>query len=232
MKRTNHDTRENAAALILAVVVFALVALVAGCAGPLYTIHKGDHSSGIHFSPGELQDKGHAYDVQFTPSCYYRIDTREQSDWNKLCGQSAALLHQEKSIRWGWRCNNQNVLEINPYLHIDGQIVVPELNWVATASDTSYTVNGPIPVDDGAVYRLYFQVQYKAIRFLCWDTNAGILYFSTYHNDKVQGWNGAFGYALYPWFGGTVTAPHNIEMFMVELDWINATEDIPVTVFE
>lgn len=197
----------------------ALFALAVGCSsGPWFTIQKGTHSSGTHFSitTGE-EIHGMAYKVTFLSNCVYSIPGENMYDWNKLYGRSYGFSHQQWSIRWGWRAQKHGPgLEITPYLHVDGEIVVPAVDWFR---GKEWVHSGPIPVMPGTVYMLTFEYQggdWINFRVICAETGE---YFAAHIVDKrFEGFGTGWGYKLWPWFGGDETAQDDCRIYLRPVD--------------
>lgn len=93
-----------------------------------YTVKKGRHFSfprRILFTknPSEI-----TWEVCFDSNCNYIIKnkdgsiSRDQKDWNKLCGVFFSLLNTRKdSVMIGWRYNvDEDLIDLSPYYHISG----------------------------------------------------------------------------------------------------------------
>lgn len=193
-----------------------VVGLVAGCAGgPIYTIDKGDHSSGIHFSThGGDGVHGVAYELKFDESCVYKIDGQNQFDWNKVGGRGYGFSHQNWSVRWGWRARPDGWLEINPYLHVDGSIVIPEVEWAGRNART--VGKGPVPIRPGFTYLVGYDRAGTILNFTVACAETGDYYWGWSVSDQYEEFDGC-GYRLFPYFGGDEVAPHDMTMHLREL---------------
>jgi len=196
------------------IALVAVVIALSGCAGgPDYIIERGCHSSGAHFVP-HFGDRAIGAEVIFDESCKYSFPSGEWKDWNKLFGLSYGI-HQAWSIRIGWRCTPNGQLQITPYLHANNQIVIPEAMWLSpemTGTDSAVT-RGPLTVEPGHIYWMFLAVSQKAVTCIARDTTTSRLWICQIRGIPLDGFNG-WGYYLYPYFGGTLAAPHTIHIWM------------------
>lgn len=145
--------------------------------------------------------------VLFWDSCNYKlVDNSDQI--NKLTGQSFNIFpwydkaekkfrpgHHKNSVRFGWRCVDDSI-EILAYAYIDGERRHKTISSIETGSwvhlnfketDCYYVF---IVVDD--------------------DGNSSIVKFKK--NGTKKGFLGLFINRLYPYFGGKISAPHDMGM--------------------
>jgi len=166
-----------------------------------YTIHKGKHRSGLyvkpHYNKHEL-----TYDVTFTDTCRYTLNTTDQFDINKLFGLSYGF-HHHNSVRFGWRNlkESSNKIEILAYCYIDGiRLRERGTNIFIGFVDTNKTYTFSIKTTNKS-YILSVDDKYSKVNTKEIDHN------------KLPKW----GYHLYPYFGGNCPAPHDINIFMEKI---------------
>lgn len=123
------------------------------------------------------------YEVTFTDSCRYEIDT-DQSDINKLFGVGYFPHHHKNSVRFGWRWYNDR-LEVLAYWYQKG------------VRSSSYICD--VELNTPTVFRIDILRDVHILTVMGNPVKTDIL---------VPGrW---FGYFLRPYFGGNRVAPHNI----------------------
>jgi hypothetical protein len=153
-----------------------------------YLIKKGKHDSGFHVHL--TMENQLTADAILTDSCIYDLnDPQLQSDTNKLFGLSDNLYHEWDSARIGWRFY-ENKLEVMGYSRVDGQHYEQHLAFVEPNVSYRYSVK----ILDG-------EYQY-------WINDQCITHLRTSKYNFVRYW-------LYPYFGGTSVAPHDI---LIKLD--------------
>ena len=142
----------------------------------------------------------------FWSNCSYKL-TENYDQINKLTGQSFNIFpfydketkswkpgHHKNSVRFGWRCLDGDEIEILAYAYVNGirkqklvtSVVVDSwvhLNFRETESYYNFTV-----IDESGA--------------------ASIAKFKKNRTEK--GFLGLFINRLYPYFGGKITAPHNM----------------------
>lgn len=195
-----------------------------------YNIRKGNFSSGIHFGlhTGRVSQ---TYKVRFDSFCMYD-DLDSERDWNKLVGWSYKNLpvritheelitdkvsytwepgHHSQSIRIAWRANKSiNKIELAGYYYQDGiRTIIP---FAEIDVDKDYTIGIFYKVD---THNDEDTTEYNPrIVFTC--TRADDSYFAT----KTKLLNKPFvvraSYKLYPYFGGSNYAPHNMSISVRE----------------
>ena len=130
---------------------------------------------------------------KFSSNCVYNLNGIDQYDINKLFGWSQ-LYHEDNSCRIGWSWNlTSNSMDVYSYCHVDKKIVSQKL--CTCKLDTWYI--GQIWLDKNQYY----------FRILDADNN-NILGYDIIPSDyKVN-----LGYTLKPFFGGTLVAPHEMNI--------------------
>ena len=148
----------------------------------IYTIKKGQHYSGSSVS-FKSSNTIECLGI-FTESCIYTIDSVNQCDINKLFGLSDALSHSDDSARFGWRYYNDQI-EI--------------LAYVRRGSNFYFKILGNVKPRDVERYRI--EILNDVYRFTFKNSVFDMPRTSKYTGPR---------YALYPYFGGNITAPHDI----------------------
>ena len=149
-----------------------------------FTIKKGGHASSHGF---------HLYlfkgELQFSailgPDCLY-ADSQIPGQVNKIFGLSFGI-HSTRSVRVGWR-GHRGEIEFNTYVHLpDGTVKVDPL--------------GPVEAGKVAFFRIW-----KTDSTVSVEMQGGARWDYTF--DKLPFW----GYRLYPYFGGNLPAPHEMNI--------------------
>ena len=111
-----------------------LILLLCSCSklyfGPvteLFIIEKGKHYSNNQRIVSIIKPLQLLATVKFDSTCIYKIEAKDQADWNKLFGLSfySKPLKVENpvhvdSARWAWRYNaDEDVIEISAYNYVD-----------------------------------------------------------------------------------------------------------------
>lgn len=148
-----------------------------------YKIKEGKHSSGTHVMP--FTGNALEFDAIFDQSAIYKIEPANQTDINKLLGFSDCnSMHHENSARFGW--NWTDSLNIYAYCYSSGKVNHKYI--------TSINLN--------KVYR--YSIYKTSSRYLfCLDGKSVWME----RNNKEGS-----GYVLFPYFGGTELAPHDIKI--------------------
>jgi hypothetical protein len=163
--------------------------------GRIFEIKKGNHyHSGImiYFVPR----KYHAWQTYFFENTIYESKLKEnQADINKLVGFSDCFsLHHKNSARFGWNWDLTNkVMKLHAYSYNNGnrQFAFIKNIPLKTIVNLSLRVEGHqyIFTADGVEVRL----------------------------PRHCGNSWAWGYKLFPYFGGDETAPHDINIWLKEI---------------
>jgi len=134
------------------------------------------------------------YDITFKNNCLYKSNN---DDINKLFGFSIGTNHMENSIRFGWRSNGK-AIKIFAFYHINGQFQYRKVCDVQTNTEYKYICS----INKKEDYYYYKLDVYLG------DENIG--YYKSYNfrlENKIK-----FSYNLYPYFGGNLTAPNEIDI--------------------
>lgn len=152
---------------------------------------------GMHYSfvlPKIYWDKKNlSYDILFTESCTYNLCTADQYDINKLFGLSFGF-HHNNSIRFGWRWNIETCcIDIFAYAYV---------NWIRNKETKIYSAK------INQVNRYSIKVQPEIYELTITDLKFGYKTICEIKHGKLN----KLGYALHPYFGGNMKAPHDMEI--------------------
>lgn len=152
-----------------------------------YTIPKGVHSSGLHFKA--LSGPVVHFKAIFDHTAIYDIGVNHggmvsnQSDINKLYGFSEGD-HRQNSARIGWRWYNDS-LHLFGYTHLDGKFHFKYITSVQIGQEINCKI-----MSIGDKYHFFIDKHYVSM-----------------DRSKDPGFN---NYALFPYFGGNISAPHKV----------------------
>jgi hypothetical protein len=157
------------------------------------TIREGKHRPAFTL-PRIIKSHGNEirYDVTFNSSCRYVIGEENQPDINKLFGIGYLPWHRKNSVRIGWNYNFvSDVINIWAYWYEDGK---RHTEFIRT-------------VNINQTYRMVILMPRVA--------KCHIIKIND-HWHTVPMKQRKFGYALGLYFGGDMTAPHDIHVGMVK----------------
>ncbi|WMJ73874.1 hypothetical protein RCC89_11980 [Cytophagaceae bacterium ABcell3] len=155
-----------------------------------FLIGKGSHSSVsvVRFFTGNEMN----FNAVFDESAIYDLASSNQSDINKLYGFSdCGNFHHTNSARFGWRWY-QEELQIFAYCYSNGQRNMEYITSVDLGKEYQYSIK-----KDRGQY--IFSVNNQSTTM-----------------DRGCSGNGR-SYYLFPYFGGTETAPHDITIHIQEI---------------
>ncbi|MFN6946365.1 MAG: hypothetical protein ACK4ND_15560 [Cytophagaceae bacterium] len=155
-----------------------------------YVIRAGSHSSnsGIKL----LSKNDLTFKAVFDESAKYTIATNKQGDMNKLYGFSdLGSHHHTNSARFGWRWYKDK-LQIFAYTYANGKRNMKHITNVDPGKDYVYSIR--IKGD-----KYHFSVNDKSCIM-----------------DRGGSGNG-MKYYLYPYFGGTTKAPHDVKIRILDM---------------
>lgn len=170
----------------------------------VYTIKKGNHyASGLHFGVhfGITEQR---YKVKFSKECIYTPDN--ENDWNKLCGWSYGL-HHNNSIRVCWRPQVVDGLDFNN--QESGRIELCTYVYENGIRKTSVSTMA-IEVDKDFEFILKYDISSKSVYFFpvtdVWE-RVGLDY------STKPSW----GYRLFPYIGGDNVAVEDTDIELERL---------------
>ena len=153
----------------------------------VYTIPKGEHSSGSFFNHPD--NSRIIFDFILDESAIYQTEIPEnQDDVNKIYGMSDfGRIHQKYSIRLGWRYINGQI-ELCWLRHEEGRHSSATIRTIELNESYNAVIN---------ITTFYYQIVIDG------DT--------TLVRRRPEGyWGAVRRYYLYPYFGGNEFAPHDI----------------------
>lgn len=154
----------------------------------LYSIPEGSHTSDKnstqYFSVRDMK-----FSVVFDQSAIYTTrDPINQNDINMLYGFSEIPHHQINSARFGWRYSN-NTLNLFAYVYVRG---VRQTKFIATVLPLAET-------------KCRIRISGSTYIFTVNDIHQVVM-------PRGLTSSSSLGYKLYPYFGGTETAPQTIDI--------------------
>lgn len=162
----------------------------------IYKIWKNSHYSWIL---GFLKPLGFSfgstfkYKVKFHQNCLYTIEGVDLWDINKLVGFSSSYSHHVQSCRVGWRCLDQENIQLVTYCY-DDKIRLPEIIITQVKTGEEFTLT------------LKNSQQYWIFIFYQENKDPIVILVPK----KKSGW--CFKYKLFPYFGGNQKSPHAMEI--------------------
>lgn len=180
-----------------------------GSGGPVadsivFTIKQGGHYCTPTLSQTHNGIKRMSYYIQFEENCKYKINNIDSNDINKGYGfgyGNYILAHQDNSTRLGWNWKLDTLMLYN-YAYLSSQRMSKKIG--------NYARRSPIYIEQ-------------------WYQGTDTIWVSAVQNGKgkaafVTGKGVAMkpGYRLYPYFGGTSTAPNNMSVKVWGVrTWVN-----------
>lgn len=157
-------------------------------------------ATGEHYATPKLMEttemKRVAFRATFDESARYSLgDPSLQSNINKLMGFSdCSTHHHTNSARFGWRWYNDQ-LEIHAYSYVDSVRVHQYVATVNIGEENLYEIAA---TTDAYTFSLNGEEKVSIPR--------------------AETCNGGMNYLLYPYFGGSVPAPHNVR---IKIEMVN-----------
>lgn len=159
-----------------------------------FTIVKGKHRSDkllyklsrfLNFSPVMRAS------VVFDQSCRYEVEGIDRLDLNKLVGFSIGWRHHVQSVRFAWRYDkSQDRIEIWAYIYEYGTRFTKFIGYAPFGEKVDLQIT---------------------------DHNRSYVFFMNYREFSKSDFFSktrkfSIGYKLWPYFGGNLTAPHNMKL--------------------
>lgn len=162
-----------------------------------YTFKKGSHRALFSLPSFTCQQEIHKK-VIFSSNCKYDLGTDDQYDHNKLFGIGYLFHHHTDSARFGWWYNIElDKMILSAYCYLKGERFIKDLCSVEL--ETPYVCL--LDLTEGKYgFRVYAMD----------GTLLSSLEIPKPHNKRL-------GYRLRPWFGGTSTAPHDMDLFLQDM---------------
>ena len=153
------------------------------------------YPKGLHF--GLTTKNEIRFEASFDPSCIYDHHSSDNYDVNKLFGFSTDWYHHWNSARVGWRCiNNQNI-QILTYTYDKKERQQPQMLGIIEPGDKIVCSILKSPSS------FYFTFESKG-------KSKEILVDTHQYNFPIK-------YLLFPYFGGNMTAPHDMRLEVTRL---------------
>ncbi len=160
-----------------------------------YLIPKGKHFCRLGFFErlGNILPKKFKNEfrikVKFTESCIYE-EPQVSKQINKLLGMSFGRVHKN-SVRIGWRFD-QGKLEFFGYVYDKGKRVISHLGWGLVGEEISFSI---LSVNN---YWLFEMNSKKLGSYIT----------------SIDGKSKNFYWELFPYFGGKLVSPGNMEIYI------------------
>jgi len=167
-----------------------------------FTIYKNQHSSKLFgFLPHvrfSFRNK-FSYKIKFDKNCLYNLEGVDKWDINKLCGVNTSCGHHIQSARFGWRCMDGKNIEILAYCYNDKKRIGGFVDYILGTVKPGEIFECSIAIEDN-----------EFILSLKKDSEISI--------KKLEKSNTSwkFKYFLFPFFGGNMTAPHKMNIWIEE----------------
>lgn len=160
----------------------------------IYKIFKNSHYSWVFnfLKPlGFSFQSTFKYKIKFNQNCIYTLDGIDIWDINKLVGFSTSYSHHQQSCRVGWRCLDNENIQLVTYCYDNG-IRIPE------------TIITEVKPNDEFILTLKNSIKYWTFIFYQEGKKRIVLIVPK----KKGGW--WFKYLLFPYFGGNQKSPHKM----------------------
>lgn len=139
--------------------------------------------------------------VSFTNSCLYKLD-ENYDQVNKLFGFSEGF-HHWNSARIGWRCLDGKTIELLAYSYIDG---VRTIKHIMSCKPNNWVFCNIQNQDSKYIFKVF--TSKDKIATVVIDKNPKRSFYSLFK---------LFIYNLYPYFGGKIPSPKNMNIYMITL---------------
>lgn len=155
-----------------------------------FLIKKGKHFEKKPFFKLTFKDELR-FTASFDKNCLYSQINTDSQDLNKLIGLSDNYSHMKDSARIGWRCMNNNTIELWSYIHCEGKL---DMKYLVNI-EPNETFNGSIIMFEN-VYLIDVTIKGKM---------------TSQSFNRTSKWN-FIRYILKPYFGGNNKAPHDMNI--------------------
>lgn len=173
---------------------FAMVLLLASCEeqemlSRMFVVQKGEHYASPRLVQS-LQSNTLDFRATFNESAIYEFEDKSfQDSKNKLLGFSDCnSLHHDNSARFAWQWYNGR-LEIFAYCYVNGERKEEFLGIVKLNEENRYKLK---VMDGNYIFQLNNQ--------------------EPVHMERAETCDRGMYYMLWPYFGGTLSAPHDISI--------------------
>lgn len=176
--------------IVLSIVLSNVIPLITSCLSTALFLYRNKQRTIVYSK--------RAY---FTTSCLYRLN-ENYDQVNKLFGFSEGY-HHWNSARIGWRCVDGVNIELLAYCYIDGERIIKPL--LACKPNTWVFCN--IQNQDSRYIFKAFNSKEKLASVVV-EKNSKRSFYSFFK---------LFIYNLYPYFGGKISAPRDMNIYMIPL---------------
>ena len=150
-------------------------------------------------------------EVSFMPSCTYSL-SKNYDQINKLFGVSTSWLpfidksgfhppHHKNSVRFGWRCIDGENIEVLAYIYVNKE----RIHKVIETCLPGDTLRLSLEIDNNDYL----------LKMVNMDGGSGLARVPSKRKNKRF-----FGYKLFPYFGGSVKAPHDMLLLLKRIEKI------------
>lgn len=139
--------------------------------------------------------------VNFTNSCVYKL-SENYDQVNKLFGFSEGY-HHWNSARFGWRCTDGENIELLAYCYVNGKRVIQPLLKCKPGTWVFCNIQNK---DSEYVFKTFNEKGKLATARIEKEAKK-----------SIYGLFKLFIYNLYPYFGGKIPAPRNMNIYMIPL---------------
>lgn len=177
----------------------------AGQSQDYYLIKKGNHypnkrSIAMHTGVSSMERT-----VSFDSGCIYKFGTDDDGDINKTFGWGVGLTNKH-SIRVGWNCKSDSGIDLYAYIHYNGK------RWIIPKDSSSNPKRADL-IGKGFLpnYTITLRISRArdAITFEAIQLNRKERLVIKFRN-----FPDGTGWYMYPYFGGTMTAPHDMVIIL------------------
>lgn len=165
-----------------------------------FLIKKGHHLSSFFIKFFSIKPpRSFIFRVTFHNSWKYDLENFEQRDFNKVIGVGFFPSHKTNSIRFGARYNkNTNKIDVVPYAYIN------KVRFIPKDDKGKELILSPCDLNVEYTFVISISKFNYTLRINKEGKNLGqTIIIKKGHNKK-------FAYLLKPFFGGNITAPHDI----------------------
>lgn len=164
--------------------------LIASCLSAAYLIYKNKQKTIVYSKR-----------VYFTTSCLYRLN-ENYDQVNKLFGFSEGY-HHWNSARIGWRCVDGATIELLAYCYIDGERIIKPL---LSCKPNTWVFCNIQNQDSRYVFKVFNSKDKLASAVV--EKKSKRSFYSFFK---------LFIYNLYPYFGGKIPAPRDMNIYIIPL---------------
>ena len=143
--------------------------------------------------------------ITFDSTCLYSFGTNEDSDINKAFGWGVGLVN-DHSLRIGWNCRSGEGINLYAYIHYQGK------RWLIPKDSVISGNKGQII---GGIFKSNIPIVCRIER------SKETITFTAIQSGRTErliikfyGFPDGFGWYQWPYFGGNMTAPHQMKIIL------------------